>query len=120
MEKEKIREEARATVERVLTNTPRQISTELYVRAVAMAVFEAAFQAGYDCHPWQRVEDGEPDDSSLDYLVTVDDDSVDEATVFAAKWDGERFVTSDVYRAEIGTVTAYMPLPPPYTEQEGA
>lgn len=52
------------------------------------------------------------------YLVTVDDDSVDEPTVFASHWDGERFVTPDSYRAEIGTVIAWQKLPEPYHQPQ--
>ena len=50
------------------------------------------------------------------YLVTVDDDSVDEPTVFIAQLKGEDFVTDDHYEADIGSVVAWMPWPDAYQQ----
>ena len=65
---------------------------------------------------WVAVEEREPEKEGV-YYVTVDDDSVDEPTVFEAQWYNGEFVTNDHYLADIGTVTAWTKLEP-YTPKE--
>ncbi len=87
-----------------------------------IAGYAAALNAGL-ASEWVAVSERLPT-GGKEYLVTVDDDSVDGPTTMLAHWLGDvgprgSFLTPDHYHADIGTVTAWCELPSPYEPAGG-
>lgn len=124
-EQEAKREQCRKEVDRIIRETPRQISMEMYARRVA---FEA-YATGWNLKAkeiesvtpkpcvWIPVSERLPDDDGY-FLATVGSFGIDpsETTCHELNWfKGKWYLTSDEM-IEMGPVIAWMEKPEPYQE----